>query len=94
MTWKIRNKYGFLPWEVDDGGFYPLVATTVYTETFNQTANTFGSLAGSNKWIGGVLAPNGKIYGIPRDSTTILEIGDGGLSLPEDGPLSRYDNKF
>ena len=34
----------------------------------------FGSLSGSNKWIGGVLAPNGKIYGIPYNSTQILEI--------------------
>ncbi len=29
----------------------------------NDTASTFGSLgAGGNKWHGGVLAPNGKIY--------------------------------
>ena len=35
---------------------------------------TFGILGGSYKWIGGVLAPNGMIYGIPRDSTSILEI--------------------
>ena len=35
---------------------------------------TFGSFAGANKWIGGVLAPNGKIYGIPYNSTQVLEI--------------------
>ena len=34
----------------------------------------FGSLTGTNKWVGGVLAPNGKIYGIPFDSTQVLEI--------------------
>ena len=39
-----------------------------------RTATTFGSLAGSRKWVGGVLAPNGKIYGIPFNSTTVLEI--------------------
>ena len=35
---------------------------------------TFGNLTGTNKWFGGVTAPNGKIYGIPRDSTSVLEI--------------------
>ena len=34
----------------------------------------FGSLSGAGKWFGGVLAPNGKIYGIPFDSDQILEI--------------------
>ena len=34
----------------------------------------FGSLSGTNKWVGGVLAPNGKIYGIPHNSTSVLEI--------------------
>ncbi len=31
-------------------------------------------LVGQNKWQGGVLAPNGRIYGIPRDSTSVLII--------------------
>ena len=34
----------------------------------------FGNLSGTSKWSGGVLAPNGKIYGIPSYSTQILEI--------------------
>ena len=38
------------------------------------TTQLFGSLAGPNKWYGGVLAPNGKIYGIPFNSTQVLEI--------------------
>ena len=29
-----------------------------------NNTNLFGSLSGTTKWIGGVLAPNGKIYGI------------------------------
>ena len=41
---------------------------------FSDTTNLFGSLSGSNKWYGGVLAPNGKIYGIPFGSTQVLEI--------------------
>jgi hypothetical protein len=28
----------------------------------------------TKKWVGGVLAPNGKIYGVPYDSGSILEI--------------------
>ena len=28
----------------------------------------------TNKWFGGILAPNGRIYGIPYNSTAILEI--------------------
>ena len=32
------------------------------------------TLTGSAKWFGGVLAPNGKIYGIPYNSTDILII--------------------
>ena len=31
-------------------------------------------LTGSSKWWGGVLASNGKIYGIPHRSTSVLEI--------------------
>jgi len=40
----------------------------------NQTASTFGSLAGTSKWLGGVLSPNGRVYGIPYDSTQVLEL--------------------
>lgn len=58
-----------------------------YTNTFNlnsilsedssyeePTITRVGSMSGDNKWYGGVLAPNGRIYGIPRDATNILEI--------------------
>jgi len=31
-------------------------------------------LTGSDKWYGGVLGPDGKIYGIPRNATDILVI--------------------
>jgi len=36
--------------------------------------STFGSLAGTTKWLGGVLAPNGIIYGIPYSSTQWLRL--------------------
>ena len=39
-----------------------------------DTTTTFGNLTGTDKWIGGILAPNGCIYGIPRNSTTVLKI--------------------
>ena len=42
--------------------------------TFNDVASTFGSLGGTNKCAGGVLAPNGKIYCIPSYDTSVLVI--------------------
>ena len=40
-----------------------------------QTASLFGSVgAGTSKWMGGALGPNGDIYCIPYDSTQVLEI--------------------
>jgi hypothetical protein len=38
------------------------------------TSNGSGSFSGTLKWAGGVLAPNGKIYGIPYNSTSVLVI--------------------
>ncbi len=36
--------------------------------------STFTGFSGTNKWNDGILAPNGKIYAIPRDATSILII--------------------
>jgi hypothetical protein len=36
--------------------------------------STIGGLGAGNKWYGGVLAPNGKIYCIPWDATDVLVI--------------------
>ncbi|MCK9557026.1 MAG: DUF2341 domain-containing protein [Candidatus Cloacimonetes bacterium] len=41
---------------------------------FPFAIRTFGSLSGTTKWHGGVLASNGMIYGIPYSSTSILKI--------------------
>jgi hypothetical protein len=54
----------------------------------NQKTSTFGSLSGSNKWAGGVLAPNGMIYGIPRNSNTVLKIDPTDDSVSTFGSLS------
>ena len=43
-----------------------------FTKTFSETTETFGSFTGTNKWFGGVLAPNGKIYYVPYSSTQVL----------------------
>jgi hypothetical protein len=41
----------------------------------NATRTNFGlTLTDGSKWVGGVLAPNGKIYGIPLDATDVLVI--------------------
>jgi len=37
-------------------------------------SSLFGNFEGSDKYIGGVLAPNGKIYCVPNNSTQILVI--------------------
>ena len=62
------------------------------------STNLIGSLSGSDKWAGGVLAPNGKIYGIPYDSSSILEIDTGTVLSNEKQPVewvcSPYVNKF
>ena len=39
-----------------------------------NTISRFGSFSETAKWFGGVLAPNGKIYGIPYTSTSVLVI--------------------
>jgi hypothetical protein len=68
-----------------NGNIYGIPASYTSVLEINpisRTANTFGNV-GTNytssfpflkNWAGGVLAPNGKIYGIPSSATTILEI--------------------
>jgi hypothetical protein len=62
-------------------------ALSSWTPTGSATAGTAGSgLTGPNKWFGSVVAPNGKIYGIPFWATSILVIdpaangGAGGVT--------------
>ena len=52
------------------------------------TTQLFGSLSGAGKWFGGVLAPNGKIYGIPSNSTQVLEIDPATQTTQLFGSLS------
>jgi hypothetical protein len=62
--------------------------------TQSDTATTFGSLSGTSKWIGGVLAPNGMIYGIPLNSTTVLKIDPTGDTATTFGSLSSGTSKW
>ncbi len=67
----------------------------VISPLFSVNTKTFSSLAGTLKWEGGVLAPNGFIYGIPRNSTTVLKMGNdlqGGID--PSFPLNRHFNKL
>jgi len=59
-----------------------------------DTASTFGSLSGTAKWAGGVLAPNGCIYGIPLNSTTVLKIDPATDTASTFGSLSGTDKWF
>ncbi len=60
----------------------------------DDSVSTFGNLAGGiNKWAGGVLAPNGCIYGIPYNSASVLKILSN-YSIDENIPLARVFNKF
>ena len=74
------------PW-VSTAEFMSKIATNaeLYNAvSANFTQSTMGaSLSGSAKWAGGVLAPNGKIYGIPENSSDILIID------PEAGTATR-----
>ena len=63
------------------------------TNTANTTAIT--GLSGTVKWAGGVLAPNGKIYGIPLDASSVLILETGLPSVgKQDWMLRPYFNKF
>ncbi|HOJ96851.1 MAG TPA: hypothetical protein PK024_08470, partial [Methanospirillum sp.] len=63
-------------------------------DPLNDSVSTFGSLTGNWKWVGGVLASNGCIYGIPFESTSILKIGTNIPFVDPNFPLSRYFNKL
>ena len=62
--------------------------------TFNDITTTFGSLSGVGKWVGGVLAPNGKIYGIPYNNTSVLVIDPDTNTTTTFGSLSGSNKWF
>jgi streptogramin lyase len=50
------------------------VAGTASTSVFSPIGTADDPLANPSNWAGGVLAPNGKIYGVPFGATNVLEI--------------------
>jgi hypothetical protein len=59
-----------------------------------RTSSQFGNYVGSNKWVGGALGPNGKIYGIPRNATQLLEIDPATKTSALVGTVSSSTNKW
>jgi len=72
---------------------YGLLQTTQTSTT--DSATTFGSLGSdTNKWLGGTLAPNGNIYGIPFNSTVVLKINPSNDSITTFGSLGSDTSKW
>jgi hypothetical protein len=74
----------------------PFISTSILVidpvaGTATLLAGTFGSA--NYDWYGGVLGPNGTIYGIPSSASTILQIATG---VPVSTALANtpYFNKF
>ncbi len=61
---------------------------------YTATVSEFGDFSDSSKWNSGVLAPNGKIYGIPYSSTTVLEIDPTTNTSFTFGSLSGSSDKW
>lgn len=74
-TWGSCPSGPFPPWPIMPTGAQFAAATSSWTSTGTASATQFaGSYADVNKWFGGVLGPDGKVYGIPFHSSTILVI--------------------
>ena len=83
---------GFPPWALNgDHAAQFLAALRALSKSQTDTTSTFGSLAGASKWVGGVLAPNGCIYGIPYNSTTVLKIDPATDTTSTFGSLAGAD---
>ena len=89
---------GRLSWKWIGANYWPDYRSCIKAtirQAGTDTVSTFGSLSGTAKWIGGVLAPNGAIYGIPLSSTTVLKIQpDSPIALMLQVILSAYFNKL
>ena len=86
---RSRRRRGFPDWRANVNNVALFLAAVAALDADQaDTVTTFGSLSGSNKWLGGVLAPNGCIYGIPRNSTTVLKIDPSDDSVSTFGSLS------
>ena len=90
-------KLGYPIWSDNNvaGSEYMTALESDFTKTFSQTTATFGSVGtDTNKWFGGVLAPNGKIYGIPANASTVLEIDPVNQTATTFGSVGTGSNKW
>jgi len=76
-------------WETGSSEGIPEYVSSLFVDDLARSHSDFGSLATTNaKWRGGVLSPNGNIYGIPFSSTSILKIDPVGRSATTFGNIS------
>lgn len=71
-----------------------LVAGTASTSVFPPIGTADDPLANPSNWAGGVLAPNGKIYGVPFGATNVLEIDPVAGIQTTFGSLSSDNSKW
>ena len=90
---KVGDYQGLLSENYQDSPLASLLTAADPSDIAYSGCTLFGSLSGTGKWYGGVLAPNGKIYVIPSNSTQVLEI-DGVSNGKHWWALSKYTNKF
>jgi streptogramin lyase len=67
---------------------------TISTDTFSSIGTYNDTLSSPTNWCGSVLAPNGKIYGIPGGETRILEIDPINETATTFGSLSSSLTKW
>jgi hypothetical protein len=85
---KVGDYQGLLSENYQDSPLAPLLTAADPSDIAYSGCTLFGSLSDTYKWIGGVLAPNGKIYGIPSNSTQVLEIDPATQTTTLFGSLS------
>jgi hypothetical protein len=82
-----------------NGKIYCVPRSETYVLIIDPTTNTAdtttisGLPSSLRKWQGVTLAPDGKMYGIPQDSDSVLVIRPGLPKIPE-WPLDAYFNKL
>ena len=77
-----------------DGNVFLTALQKNFVSSFDtNTTELFGNFTDTLKWFGGVLAPNGKIYCVPVNSTQGLAIGSP-QNVDVNAVLSRYLNKL
>ena len=72
-TLPLFYQVGSTYWPAYKSAYLDGLATKTDLSTASRS-NMGADLSGTNKFIGGTLGPDGKIYGMPYDSTTILII--------------------